>query len=209
MAKTKLELGKLTVTQKIELARQIVVKMTGNAAFTTPAPALAAITTAATAAETAFNDAASARLTAQQKTLVQNTNEDALAALLTQLAAYVESASAGDEGKILSAGMGVRAARSAPTAPQQVLALAATEGDHEGTIDLAWDPVAGAVSYSIELSTTSGTGPWTVSRVATKSSATVEGPPPLTSGQRAWFRVAAVGAAGQGPWSDPATKIVP
>jgi hypothetical protein len=37
MVKTKLESGRLTVTQKIELARQIVVKMTANAAFTTGA----------------------------------------------------------------------------------------------------------------------------------------------------------------------------
>jgi hypothetical protein len=42
--------------------------------------------------------------------------------------------------------------------------------------------------------------------VVTKSSATVTG---LTSGQRVGFRVAAIGAAGQGPWSDPATQIVP
>ncbi|MCY2952947.1 MAG: hypothetical protein NTU53_13375 [Planctomycetota bacterium] len=31
----------------------------------------------------------------------------------------------------------------------------------------------------------------------------------LTSAQRACFRVAAVAVTGQGPWSDPATKIVP
>ena len=55
----------------------------------------------------------------------------------------------------------------------------------------------GTKSYSIEVSTVSGTGPW---------SATVNS---MTSGQRVWFRVSAVGAARQGPWSDPATKIVP
>ena len=54
--------------------------------------------------------------------------------------------------------------------------------------------------------TTRGTGAWTNSRVVTKSSATVTG---LTAGGRVWFHVAAIGAAGQGPWSDPATKIVP
>ena len=50
------------------------------------------------------------------------------------------------------------------------------------------------------------TGPWTHAKTVVKSSATVDN---LTSGQRVWFRVAAVGAAGQGPWSDLATKIVP
>ncbi len=61
-------------------------------------------------------------------------------------------------------------------------------------------------SYSVDLSTPSGTGPWASGRVITKSTATVNG---LTSGQRVWFRVAAIGAAGQGPWSGLATKIVP
>ena len=60
-------------------------------------------------------------------------------------------------------------------------------------------------SYSVDLSTPSGPGPWANSRVVTKSTAVVNG---LTSGQRVWFRVAAIGAAGQDPWSDPATKIV-
>jgi hypothetical protein len=31
----------------------------------------------------------------------------------------------------------------------------------------------------------------------------------LTSGTKYWFKVAGLGSAGQGPWSDPATKIAP
>ena len=41
---------------------------------------------------------------------------------------------------------------------------------------------------------------------STKSSTTVKN---LTSGTKYWIRVAAFGAAGQGPWSDPATKVAP
>jgi hypothetical protein len=47
---------------------------------------------------------------------------------------------------------------------------------------------------------------WTHAFVVTKSSASVPG---LISGKRYWFRVTALGAAGQGPWSDPATKVAP
>jgi hypothetical protein len=206
MAKIKMGLNRMVLTDKIQLARQIVVKMTGNAAFTTPVPALVAVGGVATTAESAFNDAQGAAATAKQKTAAQNVAEAALDSVLTQLASYVENTSNGDEVKILSAGMGVRAERTAPTIPVQVLDLAATVGDNDGEIDLAWDPCEGAKSYSIDLSTVSGTGPWTNGRVVTKSSATVPG---LTSGGRVWFRVAAIGAAGQGPWSDPATKIVP
>jgi hypothetical protein len=31
----------------------------------------------------------------------------------------------------------------------------------------------------------------------------------MASGMRYWFRVAAVGAAGEGPFSDPISKIAP
>ena len=42
---------------------------------------------------------------------------------------------------------------------------------------------------------------------ASKSSATIQG---LTSGAKLWARVRAVGADNKpGPWSDPATKVVP
>jgi hypothetical protein len=33
--------------------------------------------------------------------------------------------------------------------------------------------------------------------------------PPLTTGKRYWFRVAAVSAGGQSGWSEQATKVVP
>jgi len=46
---------------------------------------------------------------------------------------------------------------------------------------------------------------WKPAGVVTKSKHTVTG---LTVGQKYWIRVAAVGAAGQGPWSDPATRVV-
>jgi len=39
----------------------------------------------------------------------------------------------------------------------------------------------------------------------TKSNTTITG---LTSGQQYWFQVAALATAGQGPWSDRATKMV-
>jgi hypothetical protein len=47
---------------------------------------------------------------------------------------------------------------------------------------------------------------WRDAGVSTKSRITIQG---LPSGKRYWFRVAAINAAGQSGWSDPATKIVP
>lgn len=45
---------------------------------------------------------------------------------------------------------------------------------------------------------------WTTCPPHTKSKCTVPG---LTAGTKYWFRVAAVGVAGQGPWSDPALRM--
>jgi hypothetical protein len=80
-------------------------------------------------------------------------------------------------------------------------------GDFEGSVDVAVDRVRGAGSYLVQKSQTPDTpGSWQQAAISTKSSCTVTG---LTSGQHYWFRVAAIGAAGQGPWSDQADKQAP
>ena len=45
---------------------------------------------------------------------------------------------------------------------------------------------------------------WMQEQVVTKAAAISTG---LKSGTQYWYQVAAVGAAGQGAWSDPATKV--
>ncbi|MFN0074841.1 MAG: hypothetical protein ACKVY0_00020 [Prosthecobacter sp.] len=50
------------------------------------------------------------------------------------------------------------------------------------------------------------TGPYETKDTTTASSTTISG---LSSGTRIWVRVRGLGANGPGPWSDPATKIVP
>jgi len=207
MAKVKLDLRSLTIPAKIQFASQVVTALTGNANFTTPVPALTAITSKAGALETSYNDALAARQTAQQATTVQNTAERDLELALTQLAAYVENASAGDAAKIQSAGMDVRAAGAPVGALPAPLGLVALVGDMDGELDLDWDSVRGATSYVVQKSPDPITSTsWQQAIVVTKSKGTATG---LASGTKYWFRVAAVGAAGQGAWSDPATKVAP
>lgn len=207
MAKVKLNLKSLSTTEKIAKARQIVTAMTGNPDFTTPHPTLAQVTAVADDLDTAFSDAQAARQTAQTKTSVMHDKEDSLEAVLRQLAAYVESVAGDDESKILSAGISVRSATTSTPPSGPPASLSATEGEHEGEIDLNWDRVRGAKSYVIERSGDPPTATsWAHEAVALKSSATVNG---LTSGTRYWFRVAAVMSGGQSGWSDPATKIAP
>lgn len=204
-AQVKLELDRMSLPDKVQFTRQVVTAMTGNANFTTPVPVLLAVTASANATETAFNVAKSARDTAITKTGLQNDAEKALDLLLTQLGNYVESTSKGDATIIKSAGMSVRD-KSTPIgelpAPTDI---GATAGDKEGEIDLSWNSVKGAKSYVIQMSVDTPTL-WMQQAVSTKSKCAIEN---LVSGRRYWFRVAAVGSAGQGAYSEPAVKFAP
>ncbi|HKS30191.1 MAG TPA: fibronectin type III domain-containing protein, partial [Pyrinomonadaceae bacterium] len=149
----------------------------------------------------------SAKQQAKALTTDLSEKEEILNSTLNQLAAYVESVSGGDEQKIQSAGMDVRAPGTATGALPAPDGLNATQGDMEGEIDLSWDKVDRARSYVIEQSTDPVTATsWQHAAVSTKSQTTIDG---LTTGTKYWFRVAAVGPQGQGPWSNLAFKIAP
>jgi hypothetical protein len=207
MAKPKLNLALLTCDQKLTLYNEIKTKMTGNANFPNPPltmVAYGALITTSTATNADWTDA---QLVAKQKTVNRLAAFDAADRATSQLEAYVEGASGGDAAKIESAGMSVRSDRTPPQVPAQVLNLVLTAGDFPGTLDVAFDPQAGAKSYEAQTSPDPMTEPsWAFKMSLAKSSGTIAG---LTSGSKVWARVRAVGAAGVGPWSDPATKVVP
>jgi len=207
MAKVKLELKQKTVAQKIDLAKTIVTKMTGNTNYATPNPALSVVTTATTTLTTATAEVEIARKTLEAKYSALSTAETALEMLLTQLGNYVENISNGDEAKILSAGMDVRNSSTTSGMPAKVASVNATIGDSAGEIDLSWDKVLGAASYVVETAL-SDLNPleWKHMVVSTRSKAEVAS---LKTGASYHIRVAAVGSAGQGPWSDPVVKVAP
>lgn len=208
MAKIKLDLTRLPITEKIARARQIVASLTGNADFPSTQPTLAEVTAAIDELDTAYAESQAARQDAKTKTSAQNQKEEALDRTMSRLASYVESASSGDETKIKRAGMDTKSTATSPGAGLDApTALAASVGEHDGEIDLHWDKVNKARSYIIQKSADPPTTTsWAHCAVSLKSQATVEG---LTSGTKYWFRVAAVGTQGQSGWSDPATKIAP
>jgi hypothetical protein len=208
MSKIRLNLGRMSIPEKISKAEQLVTSLTGNVSFPTPSPALANITSAVNDLQTAAAAVQTTRQSAKEKTSDQNEKEDTLDQLLRQLSAYVESVAGDDETLILSAGLDKRAVRALTSeSPAQPQALTPTAGDHDGEIDLSWLPVPGAKSYVIERSGDPVTPTtWTHSAVVTKSNYTATG---LNSGARYWFRVASINNNGQSGWSDPATKIAP
>ena len=205
MAKVRLNLKDMTITQKVPFGRNVVTKTTGNSNFTTPNPALATISTLIDTLESKAEIAQIKRQESQQATTELHAAEDAFDQGLTQFGNYVEGITGGDTAKIQSSGLDVRAT-AAPIGPMpKPDALAATIGDLEGECDLVWHRVRGAGSYLIQKSVDPITATsWQQAGVSTKSKFSVTG---LTSGSKYWFRVAAVGSEGPGPWSDPATSL--
>ena len=96
---------------------------------------------------------------------------------------------------------------AATTPPGMVDNLKLTAGDLAQTLDGAFDPEPLAYTYEVQLTTVDPiNGPWDTVLTPTASSFKLTG---LTSGQRVWVRVRAIGSKGAGAWSDPFTKIVP
>lgn len=207
MARIRLNLRNLSVTEKIARGRQIVTAMTNNPSFASPNPPLSDVTTALDDLEKAFASVQAARSEVATRTTTQDNASATLDQKLTQLAGYVESVAGKDDSLITSAGMETKASRSAPTVPTAPQGVSATAGEHEGEINLVWRPISNARSYVLEYSLDPATpNSWTHAGVATAANKTITG---LTSGKRYWFRVAAIGAVGQSGWSEHATKVVP
>jgi len=184
----------------VDTAR-ILAGMTGNIAFPTPTPALAAVTTARnayTAAVTAGQDSKLGR-SLRQKTRA------AFVVLLRQLAHYVEDSSAGDRTLLMSSGFPLQQIRSpvgplpAPTQVQFV------HGKTTGTAIARCRRLAQARGYQ-----------W---RIAPAATPTVFSPVVTTFAAHAQFeglapttvyivQVCAVGTAGTGNWSQTATVLV-
>ena len=207
MAQIKLNFSRLSVTEKLQRARQIALAMMNKPHFPTPKTTPLEIQSACVTLEDTALEAEAARQEAKNKTTIKNAAEDALDKVMTQSAGYVMAISGGDESMVQSAGMDLKGAPGASAMPAQPHGLSPTAGDHDGEMDLSWDPVLDAASYVIEISPDPPTATsWKHLAVSTKSSFTATG---LVPGSRVWFRVAAVNPAGQSGWSEPATKIVP
>jgi hypothetical protein len=201
-------MDKLAVPDKVQFMRQVVIDVGGAVAvYVTPAPALAAITTATTALETAYNAALTARQLAKSKTAAMQEAEKALDLLANQLGNYVENTSGGDAAKIALSGFGVRNVPAAPVGPVAAPTdVVINQTDSAGTVRMDWKRVRGANSYVIERAADGPQLTWIQALATTKSKAIVN---TMTSGTKYWFRVAGIGAAGQGPWSDAIAKFAP
>ena len=205
MAKVNLNLKSYSLPDKMQYAVQIIKAITGNGNFTTPDPKLADVQTALDNLQKSYTEANNLRQLSYAKTAEQNNHEKNVDILLTALGNYVETASRGDEAIIKSAGIDTRAKGAPVGIPAMPLNLSAAEGGKNGEIKLKWKSVKGAKSYIVRRSTdVAVAAQWQQEQVVTKAAAISTA---LVSGTQYWYQVAAIASAGQGAWSDPATKV--
>lgn len=206
MAKVKLKLNLKTDSELHEFALQHITAMTGNASFTTPDPPAADFLALVDGFGTALQGAIAAQQTAREKTSLKDAARAALVAGLTARGNYVDLKSGGQASVILSSGLPVRTPASPVGELPTPMGFLATMGPLEGQVKLKWKKVRGAVSYIVQVSPQAMPRVWTQVMVSPTTSAMAMG---LTPGQTYVFRVCAVGAAGQGPWSDESAKMAP
>ena len=206
MSYAKLGLDGLTVPAKIQYLRRLAAGVTGNPNFAKPLPTVAQLTAEADNLEALYNDAQAARLASKTKTSLQDDQNSVVDGLVSQLASYVDSASAGDAAKIASAGFEVRATPVPVGELPAPTDLQVLPSEHAGSADVSWKSVYGARAYSIARAAEAPALEWGVIGTSTKKQASLNS---MVSGQKYWFRVAAVGAAGQSAWSDPVPLFAP
>jgi len=212
MAEIKQTLSRLTASQLIALADNQAQLMAPTAPAAPPIPNMAAVigelVTAHDAAKAASDAYEQAKAALASLKTARDGAVDTLRAKVGDVAVKARSESGGDGGMMQAAGYQLASTTSVAAGPlTQPQNLAVTAGDMDGTLDASCDPAAGAKTYDWQMTTADAVnGPYATVSQTTSSSTALTG---LTSGQRVWVRVRAVGTTGPGPWSDPATKIVP
>jgi hypothetical protein len=122
------------------------------------------------------------------------------------LASLVESKLT-DPAQAAATGLELVSARTPSQPMPRVENNVLTSGDNAGTADGAWNSTAGAKAYKVQISDDPTQSQlWKpYDTVSVSHIQIVEQP----SGKRLWTRVCAVNSLGSGPWSDPATAMVP
>lgn len=207
MSRIVLDLDRKSDEEIIQFVQGVVNAMDGKVAY-------ASVQTEVTAASdanvgfqslktTQINAEAAFKAATDGKNAARDADRQAVAALAAAMEAKTPPFT--DE-QILATGFALRAAPS-PIGPLPApLDLLAVMADNPGEMKLTWAPVRGAKVYEVDCKEHTDAAPWERVKSITRSKMTVTG---LESGKTYAFRVRAVGAAGEGPWSDETVKMAP
>lgn len=198
----KLPLSRLSIPEVFPYVKKITTKMAVAPAFTTLVADAAAVDAQSVIASDATNNH-NVCLRAANASMTTRDDEVGKLISMTQDLATAAEGLTKDPATLQTGGWETIADHASPvgamTAPPN---LNATSGDDTGEVDLAWDTQNGVQTHIGEQAT-SPDGPWTQFYLGKKSSCTAKG---NVSGGLMWFRVAASGAIGQGPYSGPISK---
>ena len=197
----------LTDAELIQFAKNVHTALRGNANVPTPNPSLPALQTLITTAEAGVQAYEAEKEVLRARKKVRDEAIKSLCEGLRIEADTVQAVTGGQPDKIETTGFRIRSRPTPVGTPAKVTNLVLAAGPADGTLKAVWKPVRGVKSYELEASPDPMTPTsWTFKGTVTKSKATVNS---FTSGAKVWLRVRGIGAAGPGPWSDPAVKTVP
>lgn len=189
----------VTFEALVDKSRTNVSKLTGNAAFASPIPALSVVTAATERLDTAVQAYAfsRSRLDKQERDIAFAE----LKGLRQDLGGYVQTVSNGDPELITSAGFEMVAAskpKGILPAPKDVVALARP---FPGSLELRFRGVRGRMAYQVYICEGDPLDEksWRLHTVTGKNRLLFDG---LESGKVYFFRVETLGAAGASPVSD-------
>ncbi len=179
--------------------RTNITKLTGNAAFATPMPPLAALGTAADRLDSAVQayEFSRSRLDKQERDIAF----DELKGLRQDLGGYVQTVSNGDPELITSAGFEMVESRKPLGLLPAPIDVRATVRPYPGSLELRFGGVPGRLAYRTYICEGDPLDEknWRVLSVTGKVRVVVDG---LESGKNYFFRVETLGAAGASPMSD-------
>jgi len=206
MAKIKIDVTRLSVAQKLIKSAEFVNLGTGNTNVPGNAALITALAAAQTALETAECAAEEARTLAKQRTADRDAALEVWTAAVNSLAAFTQSATGGDAGKILSAGFDIRKTPAPVPTPEAVTGVTVEPNGAPGYSSVSWNGAAGADGYIVQGSPDPITATsWQTPVISKKTKAEANGASP---GEKYWYRVAAFNSGGQSPWSEPAGRPV-
>lgn len=180
----------------------IIIAMTGNTSYPSPAPTLLVIKTALDDFSTACANAADGGVTL---TAIKNDKRAVLAALLRKLTGYVQLTCNGDLTVLLTSGFPIQKPQRQPIgalpAPTNV---AVNFGTRSGGLDAVMPPVFGSAIYNWRL--TKAETPTVVLQTGQTTAArnSFSG---LTPGVVYVIQANAVGSAGPSDWSEPVSQM--
>ncbi len=169
-------------------------KMTREAGvFSNPTPTMGEMSSVRQSLETAIVNAEKGGLVPRQD---RNSITHQYKRMLLQLSGYVSMASNDDPAIMERSGFDLTKDKTTVGVPARVVNVTTTRPQFDGEMDVRWQSVPGAYTYTVQYRM-ADSSEWSYVS-STKVRTTVSF---LEQRKDYFFRVAAVGAAGQGPWS--------